>query len=77
MVGSHKVIIEKKIAEGGYADIFKVRSTELIQQESKPAYALKRMFLQPGSVTTSLNQISASNEDIVRKSFLNEVKVLQ
>jgi hypothetical protein len=62
-VGNHTVLIEKKIAEGGYADIFRAH-------DSNNVYALKRMFVPRGNgVSTNLNQILASNEDIIRKSF--------
>ena len=56
-------MIEKKIAEGGYADIFRVHGNNKV-------YALKRMFIpQSNGVCTGLNQILASNEDVVRKSY--------
>ena len=49
-IGDHRVKIESKIAEGGYADIFKVSDAErngpfsLINTQSQE-YALKRMFI--------------------------------
>ena len=51
-IGEHRVKVEKKIAEGGYADIFKVSDAQrngafsLINTQSQE-YALKRMFV-PG-----------------------------
>ena len=49
-IGDHNVVIESKIAEGGYADVFRVAEAKktgdfsLLNTESKE-YALKRMFI--------------------------------
>ena len=66
------MIVESKIAEGGYADIFRVSSQtkalSLINNEEQE-YALKRMFISSAS---SKNENAAA----VRKAFECEVRIL-
>ena len=45
LIGSHKIKIDRKIADGGYADIYRVTD---VSNGSVP-YALKRMFVETES----------------------------
>jgi hypothetical protein len=42
-VGNHKVMIDRKIAEGGFADIFRVNDNSAFADHMP--YALKRMYI--------------------------------
>ena len=57
VVGNHRVQIEKKLAEGGYADIYKVADCNLKSKDR--SYALKRMFIEG----TTRPRIAASLAD--------------
>lgn len=45
-VGNYRVKVDRKIAEGGFADIFRVNNASTFS-EGEP-YALKRMFINKG-----------------------------
>jgi hypothetical protein len=46
LIGSHKIKIDRKIAEGGYADIYRVTDVTNGSMFHDVPYALKRMFIE-------------------------------
>ena len=63
-VGNYRVKIDRKIAEGGFADIFRVNDTSTFS-ENMP-FALKRMYI-PAKKEQSVH---------IRRAFEQEIKVL-
>ena len=62
-IGSHSVRIDRKLAEGGFADIFRVNDCSTFSQNMP--YALKRMY------------IPAENGSLVRQAYEQEINILQ
>jgi len=58
------VKIDRKIAEGGFADIFRVNDTSTFSQNM--TFALKRMFIPANSDHTK----------VINTAFEQEIKVL-
>ena len=65
-IGNYRVKIDRKIAEGGFADIFRVNDTSTFS-DNMP-YALKRMFISDKSKESAL---------AVRQAFNQELEILQ
>jgi len=86
-IGSHRVQIDRKIAEGGYADIYKAvdcKPTNSSTQGPK-IYALKRMFIESESAPYIANDLNVLDEGpvarndtsrFVRRAYEREVSVL-
>lgn len=81
-VGSHAIKIERKIAEGGYADIFMASDCA-----TRQVYALKRMFIPGIGNAGKLSRDSKIDIDflavennqisVVRRAFECEVEVFR
>ena len=50
LIGSHKIKIDRKVAEGGYADIYRVIDVTNGSMFASTAYALKRMFIETEAI---------------------------
>lgn len=66
LVGSHQIKIDRKIAEGGYADIYRVTDG------SKTPFALKRMFVE-----TNADVLSRESNNNIAKAYFSELDILQ
>ena len=83
VIGRHRVKIDQKIAEGGYADIYRV--TDCNKQSKSRVYALKRMFIQSNKapvVAESLNafqerSLAGGDSEVVLKAYECEVSILK
>ena len=58
LIGTHSVKIDRKIAEGGYADIYRVldcnagslKNSSFFSRIAEEPYALKRMFIDQNNL---------------------------
>ena len=85
VIGTHRVQIEKKIAEGGYADIYKVIDCNLKNKEH--SYALKRMFIEGANNSPLISQSLESFKErplgakaasqVVLKAYEVEITILK
>lgn len=70
VIGNHKVKIDRKIAEGGFADIFRVIDCSAFN-DNMP-YALKRMYV--GRAQSS--QLEKGQRHPVEQAFDQEISIL-
>ena len=69
-VGNYKVKIDRKIAEGGFADIFRVNDVSTFS-ELEP-YALKRMFIHKAQDYAT----NGGDQDPIRLAYDKEINIL-
>ena len=76
-IGAHRVKIDRKIAEGGYADIYRVtdcnagnlKNSAFFSKMAEVPYALKRMFIEAESLDCV--------DSCIHKAYNSELQLLK
>lgn len=78
-IGVHKVKIDRKIAEGGYADIYRVidasGSQSFFSNAPKSVFALKRQFIETNSQQIDFTNTVSKNS--VEQAYICEINSLK